>query len=315
VARFGFVFPGQGSQFVGMGGDIIADFRTARLVFEEAEDELHMKLRSLVLEGPADELAKTENTQPALLVLSVAILAALTDVGVGSNNRPSCAAGHSLGEYSALVAAGALSMRRAAGLVAKRGKFMQEAVAEGKGAMAAVIGMEADALERLLEDVSTPDEIVAAANFNAPGQIVISGNRTAVERAQERAKEAGARAVIPLKVSVPSHSPLMKDAAERLGRELSGVSFGEPEIPVVANVTAGPYPGASAISELLIRQLVEPVRWEAGVRYMIAHEVTDFIEVGPGTVLAGLNKRIDPKVATLSVGTVEGLREAQKKYQ
>jgi [acyl-carrier-protein] S-malonyltransferase len=206
-------------------------------------------------------------------------------------------------------------VRQAAGLVTKRGKFMQEAVAEGKGAMAAVIGMEADTLERVLEDVSTADEIVTAANFNAPGQIVISGHRAAVERAQERAKEAGARAVIPLKVSVPSHSPLMKDAAERLGRELAGVSFGEPEIPVVANVTAGPYPGASAAADLLARQLVEPVRWEEGVRYMIAHEVTDFIEVGPGTVLAGLNKRIDPKVATLSVGTVEGLRQAQKKYQ
>jgi [acyl-carrier-protein] S-malonyltransferase len=298
-----------------MGGDIIGDIKAARMVFEEADDELHSNLRKLVLEGPADELGKTENTQPAILVLSTAILTALREAGVGSKNHPTFVAGHSLGEYSALVAAGALPMRRAAGLVAQRGRFMQEAVGEGEGAMAAVIGMDGDVLNRILKEVSTPDEIVTAANYNAPGQIVISGHRIAVERAAERAKEGGARAVIMLKVSVPSHSPLMKGAAERLRGVLTQISFAQPTIPVVANVTAALYPGAEAIGDLLIRQLVGPVRWEESVRHMIDNGVTDFIEVGPGNVLAGLIKRIDAKVGTLSVGDMTGLREAEKKYQ
>ena len=315
MARFAFVFPGQGSQFVGMGAEIIADFKAARLIFEEAGDELHRNIVKLVLEGPSDELGKTENTQPAILVLSMAILAAIREAGVGSDNRPAFAAGHSLGEYSALVAAEALPVRRAAELVAKRGRFMQEAVGEGEGAMAAVIGLDGEKLNRILGEVSTPDEIVTAANFNAPGQIVISGHRTAVERAQEKAKEAGARGVIMLKVSVPSHSPLMQGAAEKLKKELADISFARLAMPVVANVTAAPYPGADGIADLLVRQLVGPVRWAQSVRYMVDNGVTDFIEVGPGAVLAGLIKRIDAKVGILSVGDMTGLKEAQKRYQ
>lgn len=315
MSHFALVFPGQGSQSVGMGADIIADFKAARLVFEEAEDELHRDIRKLILEGPPEELSKTENTQPAILVLSAAILAALREAGIGSNHRPAFAAGHSLGEYSALVAAEVLPIRQAAGLVGKRAFFMQEAVGEGEGAMAAVVGMEAGRLDPILAEVSTADEIVTAANFNAPGQIVISGHRGAVERAQKRAKESGARAVIVLKVSVPSHCPLMQGAAEKLKGVLAGISFAEPAIPVVSNVTAAPYPGAGAIAELLVKQLVLPVRWEQSVRTMIDNGVTDFIEVGPGTVLAGLIKRIDDTVRTVSVGDMASLREAQKKYQ
>ncbi len=315
MAFFALVFPGQGSQFVGMGADIIADFKAARLVFEEAEDELHRNLRRLILEGPQEELSKTENTQPAILVLSAAIHAALQEAGVGSKQGPAFAAGHSLGEYSALVAAQALPIRQAAGLVGKRARFMQEAVGEGLGAMAAVIGLEIEKLDPILKEVSTPAEIVTAANFNAPGQIVISGHRGAVERAQARAKEAGARGAIILKVSVPSHCPLMEGAADSLKGVLAGISFGKPAIPVVSNVTAAPYPGASAIGDLLVRQLVLPVRWEQSVRYMIDNGVTDFVEVGPGTVLSGLIKRIDGTVGTLPVGDMASLREAQKKYQ
>ena len=243
VSHFALVFPGQGSQSVGMGADIIADFKAARLVFEEAEDELHRDIRKLILEGPPEELSKTENTQPAILVLSAAILAALREAGVGSNHRPAFAAGHSLGEYSALVAAGALPIRQAAGLVGKRALFMQEAVGEGEGAMAAVIGMEAGRLDPILAEVSTADEIVTAANFNAPGQIVISGHRAAVERAQKRAKEAGARAVIVLKVSVPSHCPLMQGAADKLKGVLAGISFAEPVMPVRLERDGGAVPG------------------------------------------------------------------------
>ncbi|MBN2223947.1 MAG: ACP S-malonyltransferase [Deltaproteobacteria bacterium] len=315
MAFFALVFPGQGSQSVGMGGDIIADFKAARLVFEEAEDELHKNIRRLILQGPQEELSKTENTQPAILVLSAAIHAALREAGVGSNNLPAFAAGHSLGEYSALVAAESLSIRQAAGLVGKRAAFMQQAVAEGQGAMAAVIGLSSERLDSVLKEASTADEIVAAANFNAPGQIVISGHRGAVQRAQQGAKEAGARAVIVLKVSVPSHCPLMEGAADNLKRVLAGISFKEPAVPVVSNVTATPYSGADAIADLLAKQLILPVRWEQSVRYMVDNGVTGFIEVGPGAVLSGLIKRIDAQVATLAVGNTASLREAQKKYQ
>jgi len=315
VSYFALVFPGQGSQFVGMGAEIIAEFRAARLVFEEAEDELHKNIRKLILEGPAEELSKTENTQPAILTLSAAILAALRDAGVGSSHRPAFAAGHSLGEYSALVAADALPVRQAVGLVEKRALFMQQAVGEGEGAMAAVIGLGIDGLAPILEEVSTAAEIVTAANFNAPGQIVVSGHRTAVERVQKRAKEAGARGVIMLKVSVPSHCPLMQPAADNLKGALTGISFAEPAIPVVSNVTGIPYPEPGAIAELLVKQLVMPVRWEESVRTMVDNGVTDFVEVGPGTVLAGLIKRIDGTAGTLSVGDIASLKQAQKKYQ
>jgi [acyl-carrier-protein] S-malonyltransferase len=298
-----------------MGADIIAEFKAARLVFEQAEDELHRNIRKLILEGPSEELSKTENTQPALLTLSAAILAALRDAGVGSNHRPAFAAGHSLGEYSALVAAEALPLRKAADLVGKRARFMQQAVGEGEGAMAAVIGMDAERLDPILAQASTAGEIVTAANFNCPGQIVVSGHRAAVERVQKRAKEAGARSVIILKVSVPSHCPLMQGAADKLKDVLAGISFAEPGIPVVSNVTAAPYAKAGEIADLLVKQLVLPVRWEQSVRTMLDGGVTDFIEVGPGAVLAGLIKRIDDTARTLSVGDMASLREAQKKYQ
>jgi [acyl-carrier-protein] S-malonyltransferase len=315
MAPFAYIFPGQGSQYVGMGRDICDTFKAARLVFEEAEDEIHLNLRRLAFEGPEDELFKTENTQPVILVLSAAILAALRDAGVGSGkDRPLFSAGHSLGEYTALVAADAVTLRSAAGLVKKRGRFMQGAVPEGEGAMAAVIGMNREGLDALAREVSTEDEIVVAANYNAPGQIVVSGHRAAINRLRERAKDAGALKVIPLKVSVPSHSPLMAPAAESLATELSGIAFASPAIPVVSNVTAAPYPGADSIGDLLVRQLVSPVRWEESIRHMIDQGVTDFIEIGPGKVLAGLNRRIDPKASAMSVGDVRSVAEAEKKF-
>ena len=300
---------------MGMGRDICDNFKAARLVFEEAEDEIRLNLRKLIFEGPEDELSKTENTQPAILVLSMAVLAAIRDAGVGSKSPATFCAGHSLGEYSALSAASALDVRQAVGLVRKRGEFMQAAVPEGIGAMAAVIGLDKEKLEGLLKDVSTTHEAVAAANFNAPGQIVISGHRQAVGRVEEKAKGAGALKVIILKVSVPSHCPLMAPAAERLKKELEGLPFSEPRVRVISNVTAAPYPGKDEVVDLLTRQLVSPVRWEESVRYMINQGVTDFIEVGPGKVLAGLVKRIDGKAGASSVGDLGSLREAEKKYQ
>ncbi len=298
-----------------MGKDICDNIATARLVFEEAEDELHVNIRKLAFEGPEAELSRTENTQPALLVVSMAILAAMREAGIGSENPAVFLAGHSLGEYSALTAAGALTLREAARLVQKRGRLMQDAAGQGIGAMAAVLGMDAERLDALLKEVSTPREIVVAANYNAPGQIVVSGHRTAVERLEKSAQEGGATKVILLKVSVASHSPLMEEAARGLNRELSSVSFAEPGTPVVSNVTAVPYPGKDAIADLLTRQLVSPVRWEESVRYMIAQETGDFVEVGPGKVLSGLMKRIDRKAASCSVGDIASLKEAEKKYQ
>jgi [acyl-carrier-protein] S-malonyltransferase len=315
MAPFAYIFPGQGSQYVGMGRDICDNFKAARLVFEEAEDEIHLNLRKLAFEGPEDELSKTENTQPAILVLSAAILAALREAGVGSGgDRPIFSAGHSLGEYTALVAAEAVALRAAAGLVRKRGRFMQSAVPEERGAMAAVIGMEPERLDALLKEASTDDEVVVAANYNAPGQVVVSGHREAVMRVHERAKDAGALKVILLKVSVPSHSPLMASAAESLAKELAGIAFANPAIPVVSNVTAAPYGGPDSIGELLTRQLVSPVRWEESIKHMIDQGVTEFIEVGPGKVLAGLNRRIDPKAAVMSIGDVVSVSEAEKKF-
>jgi [acyl-carrier-protein] S-malonyltransferase len=315
VASVAFLFPGQGSQYVGMGKDICDNIAAARLVFEEAEDELHINIRKLAFEGPEEELSKTENTQPALLAASMAVLAAMREAGIGGKNPPIFFAGHSLGEYSALTAAGSLTLREAARLVRKRGHLMQEAVGEGVGAMAAVLGMDAEKLDALVKEVSTPREIVVAANYNGPGQIVVSGHRTAIERLEKSALEAGALKVIVLKVSVPSHSPLMEGAARSLNDELSAVSFAEPGVPVISNVTAVPYPNKDAMVDLLTRQLVSPVRWEESVRHMIEHGTGDFVEVGPGRVLSGLVKRIDKRIAAVSVGDIASLKEAEKKYQ
>jgi [acyl-carrier-protein] S-malonyltransferase len=310
-----YIFPGQGSQFVGMGKDIYDNFSEARLVFEEAEDITRMKIRKLAFEGPEDELSRTANTQPVLFVMSAAVLGVLKSVGVGSKTPPSFFAGHSLGEYTALFASGVVSLGDEVGIVKVRGGLMQEAVPEGEGSMAAILGMEADKIEKIVGEVSNGKETVVIANYNSPGQIVISGHSSAVMEAAKRAEDAGAAKVVVLKVSVPSHSPLMEDAAVKLGEELSKVDFSDFDVPVISNVTASPYPGKGSISDLLTKQLTSPVKWDDSIRYMIGEGATDFIEVGPGRVLAGLLKRIDRKAGVMSVGDLETIKEAEKKYQ
>jgi [acyl-carrier-protein] S-malonyltransferase len=303
-----------------MGKEIYDNFKTARLIYEEAQDIVHMNLTRLAFEGPEDELSLTANTQPALFVTSMAILSALSDAGIGQMMPPSFFAGHSLGEYTALVASGAMSFADTVAIVKKRGEFMQKAVPEGEGAMAAVLGMEREALESLTGEISSGDEMVVPANYNAPGQIVVSGHKNAVDKVARRISELiedgkGAFKCILLKVSVPSHSPLMEKAAEKLKGILDEMEFKDPQTPVISNVTAEPYGGEESIPELLVRQLTSPVRWDEGVRYMITEGAADLIEIGPQRVLSGLVKRIDRKVTITNVGDLKTLQELEKKYQ
>ena len=318
-SKIAYIFPGQGSQFVGMGKDIYDNFKSARLVFEEASDILHINFKRLAFEGPEDELNRTAITQPVIFTVSVAILTAMKDAGVGMNFPPSFLAGHSLGEYTALYYGGVFTFRGGLSLVGKRGEIMEGAVDEGQGAMAAILGMETDDVDKLAEKVSTDSEVVVSANYNAPGQVVISGHRRAVERATEVAVEKGARKAIILKVSVPSHSPLMKGASEKLHEELNEVEVGDIELPVISNVTALPYSGGEEVKSLLSDQLILPVRWEQSVKYMIDSVdnggANNFIEIGPGKVLSGLVKRINRKVKISSVGDLKSLKVAETNYK
>lgn len=283
-----FLFPGQGSQYVGMGKDFYENFRVAREVFEEANDALGFSISRLCFEGPEDQLKLTENTQPAILTVSVACLRVLQkEKGL----VPVLAAGHSLGEYSALVASEALNFADAVRLVRLRGRFMQEAVPVGEGAMAALLGMEREAVERLCEEVAQ-GEVLTPANFNCPGQIAIAGHVRAVERAIERAKQQGKKAIL-LPVSAPFHCPLMRPAGERLAEALSEIEVNDLRIPVVTNVEARINTSKERVKELLVAQVSSPVRWEDSVREMIRNGAEGFIEVGPGKVLTGLLRRID----------------------
>jgi [acyl-carrier-protein] S-malonyltransferase len=275
-----FVFPGQGSQFVGMGKDL------AEKYLEQANQILGFDLKKLCLEGPAEELKKTEITQPAVLTISVAAFELLKSKKVV---MPEALAGHSLGEYSALVAASALSFEDAVKIVHVRGKFMQEAVPLGEGAMAAVIGAE----NSLVKDICQQTGEVWPANYNSPGQIVISGKKRDVETACERLNQAGVKRIVPLAVSAPFHSPLMQPAAEKLKVELDKVQIKDAEVPVVANVTADYVFKGDEIRTLLIKQVTNPVLWEDSIKKMLSHGITGFVEVGPGNVLSGLVKRID----------------------
>jgi len=284
-------------------GQALADaFPICRQTFEEADEALGESLSTACFEGPEDRLTLTETTQPAILAVSTAIERLVRSQGVS----PSVAAGHSLGEYSAHVAAGTLSFADALRIVRRRGRYMQEAVPVGEGAMAAVLGLDGDSVARACAEAAD-GQVVSPANLNAPGQVVIAGHAAAVARAGERAKALGARRVIPLAVSAPFHCALMKPAEDRLAPELRALNSHPPSVPVVANVDAQPKTTATDAIDALIRQVSSPVRWEEVVRRLIADGATTFVELGPGTVLAGLIKKIDRSVKVVSIEDEAGL--------
>ncbi|WP_138751621.1 ACP S-malonyltransferase [Paenibacillus sinopodophylli] len=308
MSKIAFVFPGQGAQSVGMGKDAFDTFDQSRVVFEQADEALGFSLSSIIFEGPEDHLKQTANTQPALLTVSVALLAALEGRGL----KPDYVAGHSLGEYSALVAAGVLSFEDAVRTVRARGQFMEQAVPSGQGAMAAVLGAERETLAALCASITAAGTAVELANVNCPGQIVVSGSAAGVEAVVQRGKEeAGAKRVIPLEVSGPFHSSLMKPAADKLHTQLADVRMNDAAIPVIANVTAKSVVAADEIRGLLARQVYSPVLWEDSVRYLIEQGVETFVEIGSGTVLAGLIKKIDKNVRVISINSVAALEALQ----
>ena len=282
-----FLFPGQGSQAVGMGRALAEQFAEARQVFAEADLALGERFSDLIFNGPAERLTLTENTQPAILTTSIAAYRVLSGRGI----EPQMVAGHSLGEYSAHVAAGTISFGDAVRLVRNRGRYMQEAVPVGAGAMAAVLGLDPETVQQACDEAAAGD-VVSAANLNAPGQVVIAGAAAAVARAVQRAKALGARRAIPLQVSAPFHCALMTPAAERLTPELLGLTFHRPRVPIIANVDAEPKTDGRAAVDALIRQIASPVRWEDVMRRMVADGARLFVEVGPGTVLTGLGRKI-----------------------
>ena len=293
---FGFVFPGQGSQSVGMGRALAEAYPNIRSLYEEASSILGYDVAALCFDGPAERLNLTEYTQPALLVSSLAAFHVLKPLGV----MPIAVAGHSLGEYSALVAADGMTYREAVTIVQKRGRYMAEAVPPGTGLVAALLGLTADVVKEVCREASSVG-IVAAANFNSPGQIVIAGEKAAVERAIELAKAKGCKRAISLPVSVPVHTPLMQKAADRLAGDLALITWSDLKIPLINNAEAKALTKASDIQASLVRQLPSSVLWEDSVKAMAALGVTKFVEVGPGTVLSGLIKRILPDAATMNV--------------
>jgi len=301
------VFPGQGSQAVGMLGELGAAFPVVRHTFEEASDALGLDLWRLAQEGPAQELNRTERTQPALLAAGVAVWRVWREQG---GPAPAALAGHSLGEYTALVCAGSLGLAEAVRLVAARGRYMQEAVPEGQGAMAAVMGLRDGQVEALCREASAGGEVVVPANYNAPGQVVVAGHAGAVERAVAAARAAGAKRVVPLAVSAPSHSPLMAPAARRLAEDLAALAWRSPEPPVIHNVDASPHPEPEALRGALERQLTEPVRWTACVERLAAEGAEAVVECGPGKVLCGLVRRIRRELAALPLHDPASLEAA-----
>lgn len=307
-----FLFPGQGSQTVGMGKSISDSYVESKTIFEKADQTLHTPLSKLIFEGPQEELTLTTNAQPSLMTTSIAILESLKQYHI----TPDFVAGHSLGEYTALVAAGAFSFEEGVYAVRKRGEFMEEAVPSGEGTMAAVLGMDRNSLTAVTEEVTNEGNPVQLANLNCPGQIVISGSRKGVELASIKAKEAGAKRVLPLDVSGPFHSSLMKPAAQKLADVLDKMTINDAGIPVIANVSADGMTDSEEIKQKLIEQLYSPVLWEDSVNKMIELGVDTFIEIGPGKVLSGLVKKINRSVKTFSISdqesllaTVEALKE------
>ena len=297
-----FIFPGQGSQFVGMGRDLAAAFSAAREVFQEIDETLKQALSRLMFEGPAEELTLTENTQPALMAVSLAVLRVLeTEGGWTVKQRASLVAGHSLGEYSALTAAGALPLGASAGLLRLRGRAMQRAVPAGEGAMAALLGTDLETARTICAEAAGGD-VLEPANDNGGGQVVISGHRGAVERAIERAKAHGLKRAMLLPVSAPFHCSLMAPAAEVMARALEETPVAPPQVPLIANVTAAKVTDPAAIRDLLVRQVTGTVRWRESVQAAVAMGVDSFIELGAGKVLSGLVRRVAPEAACHAAG-------------
>ena len=309
--KYALCFPGQGAQQAGMGRELHDAFASSREVFQEADDALSAHLTRLIFEGPEEELTLTANAQPAIMTVSVAALRALEkEMGVSLN--PACGAGHSLGEYTALVAAGTLSFREGVALVNKRGQWMQEAAPEGLGAMAAILGLKADEVRAVCAEAA-PNGECQAANFNSPGQVVLSGVAEFVDKASELAKAKGAKKAVRLNVSAPFHSKLMIPAAEKLKAEFEHCAWSDPKYPIVANVSAKPVTSANAIRLALYEQTFSPVLWEDSVVCMADEGVDTFLELGPGEVLSGLIKRCRKGLKQIAAGTPEAL-EAMAKF-
>ncbi|MGE7931664.1 ACP S-malonyltransferase [Viridibacillus arvi] len=313
MTKIAFIFPGQGSQSVGMGAEFVAEHQECKAYYNKADELLGYSLSKLMLEGPAEDLTLTYNAQPALLTTSAMIADKLTKAGI----TPDYTAGHSLGEYTALVASGVMSFEDGVQAVHSRGMFMNEAVPAGEGAMAAILGLDRDALKAVTDEVTASGEVVQLANLNCPGQIVISGTKAGVDEVSVKAKEAGAKRALPLVVSGPFHSELMRPAAGKLQENLQQKAMQDAEIPVISNVTAKPVTEQTVIQQLLVEQLYSPVLWEDSVRKMIDLGVDVFIECGPGKVLSGLVKKVDRQVKTYCVydeATFEQVIEASKEW-
>ncbi|MCG7532118.1 ACP S-malonyltransferase [Psychrobium sp. MM17-31] len=309
MSKTAIVFPGQGSQALGMLSDIASEHAIVTETFAQASEVLGYDLWALVQDGPVEDLNRTDRTQPALLAASVAIWRVWNEQG---GAQPDFLAGHSLGEYSALVCAGAIAFEDAIKLVELRGQYMLEAVPEGTGSMAAIIGLADDAIAKACEEASE-GQVVSPVNFNSPGQVVIAGHKEAVERASSLCKEAGAKRALPLAVSVPSHCSLMSPAADKLAAQLDSIEINEPTLKVVNNVDVAIENSPAAIKDALKRQLFSPVRWSETVQFFAANDVTTQIEVGPGKVLSGLAKRIEKSVSGVATTDVASLTAALEK--
>lgn len=307
MGKIAFIFPGQGAQSVGMGRDVYESHPESRRIFEAADEALGFPLSEIIFQGPDEDLKKTYNTQPALLTASLALLEAFRVKGI----EPDYAAGHSLGEYSALTAAGVLSFEDSVRTVRARGEFMEAAVPGGQGAMAAVLGADREALAAFCARLTEEAGLVEMANINCPGQIVISGSKEGIQAAVERGKEIGAKRVLPLEVSGPFHSSLMKPAADRLAAVLAGISMSPARLPVIANVTAQAVGDPESVRRLLTEQVYSPVLWEDSVKTLIDLGVDTFVEIGPGSVLTGLIKKIDKSVRTFAINSLEAVEAFQ----
>lgn len=311
---FAFVFPGQGSQAIGMGANLFENFSAAREVMQEAEDALNFKISKLMFEGPLDDLTLTHNTQPALMIASMMMVRVIEkEMGKSINVLASMVAGHSLGEYTALCAAGSIHLSDAIVAVRERGLAMQSAVPAGLGAMAAILGLDIDRIQNVMSEFQKADHLCVVANDNSPGQVVISGHSEAVKEAIEKCVECGAKRGVLLPVSAPFHSPLMAPAALVMKDVLDEIELSDPKLPVVMNVTSMQLVGVDFIKSLMLEQMCGRVRWRESIMNMAKFGVTTFVEVGSGRVLSGLIKRIVPDCATLSLqesGDIDGLMKA-----